>query len=70
MRTLSGAIIVLAGAVLFGAGSITEGLLATGHGYTSAGRFALGGGVLLGFIGLLLLVASTGDRDRREPPRQ
>jgi hypothetical protein len=70
MRSLSGAIVLLAGAVLFGAGCITEGLLAVGNGYTSAGRFALGGGVILGFIGLLMLVASIGDRDRGEPPRR
>jgi hypothetical protein len=68
MRTLSGAIILLAGAVLFGAGSITEGLLEIGHGYTSAGRFAMLGGVLFGVFGFILVIGGILDRDRREPP--
>jgi hypothetical protein len=45
---LSGAIVILAGAILFGAGAVAEAVLATSTGYTSAGRFALVGGVALG----------------------
>jgi hypothetical protein len=58
MRTLSRAIVLLAGVVRFGAGCITEALPAVRNGHTSAGTFALGGGVLFGFIGVFMLVAS------------
>jgi hypothetical protein len=67
MRHLSGTIILLAGAVLLGAGSITEGLLAVGHGWTPAGKFALLRGILFGVFGLVLVMAATLGHNRREP---
>jgi len=64
MRMLSGAIVILAGATLLGAGVVAEAVLAPSNGYTSAGRFALVGGAALGFVGLVLLAAGP-DRSAR-----
>jgi len=60
MKTIAGAIVVLAGAVLFGAGAIAEATLTAVNrsGYSRGGNMGMIGGVVLGIVGLILLATS------------
>ena len=56
MRMLSGAVVVLAGAVLTGAGSIAHQIARTAGRY-SDGEIIIGAGAIVGVIGLALLAS-------------
>jgi len=60
MKTIAGAILVLAGAVLFGAGAIAEATLTAANrsGYSPWGIMGMVGGAVLGVVGLILLATS------------
>ena len=62
MKAISGAIIILAGAILFGAGAIAESIITAASTYSAAGRSAMVGGGIVGVVGILVLVA------RERPP--
>jgi hypothetical protein len=67
MRAVAGAIMVLAGAVLGGAGAVAEALLAAANrsGHGSGVWFVLvGSGVFVGFAGIGLLVKALNEERR------
>lgn len=68
MRTIAGAIIVLAAAILFGAGAIAHTIIeGAPRGQSPAGQWAMGAGALMGFLGFALLVAGLRSDFTRPP---
>jgi hypothetical protein len=57
MRTLSGAIMILAGAVLCAGGVIAHAIADAANKFTAAGDLAAVGGIVLGLIGLIVMTA-------------
>jgi hypothetical protein len=56
MRILSGAVVILAGATLFGAGTIARAIASAANKFDSVGAdFAQGTGAVVGLIGLVVL---------------
>jgi drug/metabolite transporter (DMT)-like permease len=60
MRSIAGAIVLLAAAVLFAGGTIAEALIASQRADGSIpGRFSMIGGVILVLVGLGMLTATS-----------
>ena len=66
MKAVSGAIIILAGAMLCGAGAIAEAISTAGNRYSGAGAAAMIGGVTLGLFGVVIVIVR--DRPPLGPP--
>jgi hypothetical protein len=67
MTNLTGAVVLLAAAVLFAGGAIAEAILEAGKASRSpVGMLSMGGGALLGIIGLGMLFTSS----RPGPPNR
>jgi hypothetical protein len=67
MRAIAGALVVLAGAILLGAGVLANALVRSAGKSDDAWGLAAVGGVILGIVGLAVLVLSVSS-DRKAQP--
>jgi drug/metabolite transporter (DMT)-like permease len=57
MKALTGSVLVLAGAVLFAAGTVADGMMQSAHRLGNPGAVALIAGAVVGVIGLTVFAA-------------